>query len=315
MNAICHAEFVGIDVSKEWLDIAVQNTCFRVSQVSESIDEKLNSILKPLNPTLCVVESTGGYERLIVERLEAAGLKVHVAHPSRVRKFAQAKGLLAKTDKLDAYMLSAYGQFVGAEAITAPLSKEQKQLRDLQSRYTQLKEMAHAENCRLGNSISERVKVNIRASLTFLKNALKEVEVEIQLLINEDEALKHNQALLKTMKGVGNKTSQILLINLPELGYLTRKKIAALVGVAPMTNQSGKKRGHAKIQQGRGPVRNVLFMAALVAMRHNPAFKVFYERLTAAGKPPKVALVAIMRKMLITLNAMLRDQVEWKCPV
>lgn len=312
MKAICHEGFVGIDVSKEWLDIAVDQKCFRVIQTQEAIDEVIKQAIKPSNPSLCIVESTGGYERLVVERLQAAELNVHIAHPLRVRTFAQAKGLLAKTDKLDAYVLSSYGQFIGAEAVTKPMSAEQQKLRDLQARYTQVKEMLHAESCRLGNCVSKQVKSNIKRIFNFLKKELETLETEIQKLIEQDELLNHRQKLLRSMKGVGVKTAQAMIIHLPELGQLSRKKIAALVGVAPMTKQSGKKQGHARIQQGRGTVRHVLYMAALVASRFNPLFKQFYNRLIEKGKPAKVAIVAIMRKMLVTLNAMIRDDIAWK---
>lgn len=312
MKAICHAGFVGIDVSKEWLDIAINQKCYRVLQTQEAIDEIISRIIKPSNASLCVVESTGGYERLIVERLQFAKLNVHIAHPSRVRTFAQAKGLLAKTDKLDAYVLSAYGQFVGEEAVTRSLSAEQQKLRDLQARYTQIKEMLHAESCRLGNCVITQVKENIKKIFNFLKKELEVLEEEIQQLIKQDELLNHHQKILRSMKGVGVKTSQMMLIHLPELGHLSRKKIASLVGVAPMTKQSGKKQGYAKIQQGRGCIRHVLYMAALVASRFNPVFQHFYNRLIEKGKPAKVALVAVMRKMLVTLNAMVRDNQTWK---
>ncbi len=311
MKAICHAGFVGIDVSKEWLDIAIDQECFRVVQTQEAIDAAIKQKIKPYGASLCIVESTGGYERLAVERLQAAKLNVHVAHPLRVRTFAQAKGLLAKTDKLDAYVLSAYGQFVGAEAVTKPLSVEQQKLRDLQARYTQVKEMLHAESCRLGNCVVKQVKNNIKKIYIFLKKELEMLEAEIQQLIEQDKLLNHHQKILRSMKGVGVKTAQTMLIHLPELGQLSRKQIASLVGVAPMTKQSGKKQGHAKIQQGRGCIRHVLYMAALVASRFNPVFKEFYERLIGKGKPAKVALVAVMRKMLVTLNAMIRDNVFW----
>ena len=313
MKAICHAGFVGIDVSKEWLDIASDQKCLRVMQTREAIDEAIMRKIKPYSASLCIVESTGGYERLIIERLQAAKLNVHVAHPLRVRTFAQAKGLLAKTDKLDAYVLSAYGQFVGAEAVTAPLSPEQQKLRDLQARFTQVKEMLHAESCRLGNCVGKQVKTSIKKIYNLLKKELDLLEGEIQNLIEKDELLNHHQKILRSMKGVGIRTAQVMLIHLPELGQVSRKKIASLVGVAPMTKQSGKKQGHAKIQQGRACIRHVLYMAALVASRFNPVFKETYDRMIEKGKQAKVALVAIMRKMLVTLNAMIRDNMIWKC--
>lgn len=311
MKAICHAGFIGIDVSKEWVDIAIEQQCFRVIQNQEALDEAIREKIKPYNASLCVVESTGGYERLIVERLQDAKINVHIAHPSRVRTFALAKGLLAKTDKLDAYTLSAYGHFVGAEAVTPSVRPEEQKLRDLKARYTQIKEMLHAESCRLGNCISAEVKKNIKKIHSFLKKELESIEAEIQELVEQDEVLNQRQKLLRSMKGVGVKTAQTILIHLPELGYLSRKKVASLVGVAPMTKQSGKKQGHARIQQGRGCVRHVLYMAALSASRFNPVFKKFYDRLVEKGKPAKVALVAVMRKMLVTLNAMIRTNRAW----
>jgi transposase len=311
MKPICHVGFVGIDVSKEWIDIATEKGCFRVAQSVEQIDEKIIEI-KGHNPLLCVVESTGGYERLVIERLNKHNLKVHIAHPSRVRDFARAKGFLAKTDRLDAYVLSAYGAFIGEEAITVQLNTQQQKLSDLQSRYEQLKMMLHGETCRLGNFICTQVKKDIEKMIIFLKKRLELVNKEIQEILDSDETLKKQQKLLLSMKGVGKVTAQALLIDLPELGHLSRKEIAALVGVAPINKESGKKRGYSRIQQGRGSVRRTLYMAALVATRYNAPLKEFYERLRMAGKPGKVALVAVMRKMLVILNAMVRDNLAWK---
>jgi transposase len=312
MKAICHEGFIGIDVSKEWVDVAINQQCIRVNQTIEELDQIIASKIKP-HAILCVVESTGGYERLIVERLRAAQLHVHIAHPSRVRAFAQAKGLLAKTDKLDAYVLSAYGHFVGADAISQPLSAEHQKLQDLQARYTQIKEMLHAESCRLGSCVVKEVKKHIEKIYKILKKELAVLEEEIQGLIEQDKALNERQNILRSMKGIGIKTAHCMLIHAPELGQLSRKKIASLIGVAPMTSQSGKKVGNARIQQGRGSVRHTLYMAALSASRFNPVFKEFYEQLVGRGKPAKVALVAVMRKMLVTLNAMVRDNRAWQC--
>jgi transposase len=311
MKTNCHAGFIGIDVSKEWVDIAVGANCFRVVQQAEDLDIKIQAV-REYNPLLCVVESTGGYERLIVERLQHAGLNVHIAHPSRVRSFARARGLLAKTDKLDAYMLSAYGAFIGEEAVLAKTCAQQQKLADLQARQEQLKSMLHAETCRLGNKIAKEVKVDIKGMIRVLKTRIKSLVKDIQAIIKEDKALKHKQDLLLSMKGVGKVTAQTLLIDLPELGKLSNKQIASLVGVAPMNQDSGKKRGYARIQHGRHGVRRTLYMAALVAARFNPQLKIFYERLVARGKPKKVALVAVMRKMLGTLSAMVRNNIAWK---
>lgn len=306
----CHEGFVGIDVSKEWIDLAYQNVCTRVSQNSVDIDKQLKEI-KKLNPHLCIVESTGGYERLIVDRLHAAGLKVHIAHPLKVRHFAKAKGLLAKTDKLDAHMLAAYGFFLGEEARIIEADADQRKLLDLQSRCEQLKMTLHAEMCRFATCVCMEVKKDIKESINFLKKRIEKITKEIDLLIDKNDKLKNQKKLLCSMKGVGKITAQTLLIALPELGKLTRKQIAALVGVAPIQQDSGKKRGRARIQQGRGSVRKVLYMAALVAACHNNALKNFYQKLVEGGKPKKVALVAVMRKMLVILNAMMRDNKAW----
>ena len=311
MNPHCHERFVGIDVSKEWIDIAYSDGCYRVKQHPGEIDKKITEI-KKFDPHFCVVESTGGYERLIIDRLHAAGLKVHIAHPLQARHFAKAKGLLAKTDKLDAYMLASYGAFLGEKARLSKPDARQQKLQDLQSRCEQLKGMYQAELCRYSNCVHETIKKDIKKSITFLRTRIKVITDEIQEIIKTDDQLKAKHDLLCSMKGVGQVTAQTMLISLPELGKLTRKQIAALAGVAPISNESGKKRGRARIQQGRGSVRKTLYMAALVATRHNEPLKKFYERLVTAGKPKKVALVAVMRKMLIILNAMIRDKTMWK---
>lgn len=307
MEELCH---VGIDVSKEWVDIAINKDCFRVKQTEAALDEKIREI-KKLSPRLCVVESTGGHERLIVERLLASQLKVHIAHPSRVRCFAKAKGLLAKTDQLDAYVLAEYAAFVGEEAVLAKQDVKQQELKDLQARYEQIKDMLHAENCRLGTPVHIKIKADLKESIGFLKKRLEMVEAEIQSIVETDDRLLKRAKLLCSMKGVGKVTAQTLLIALPELGSLSRKEVAALVGVAPMTQESGKRRGYSRIQQGRSNIRRTLYMAALVATRFNKPMKEFYTRLIGAGKPAKVALVAVMRKMLVTLNAMARDDLPW----
>lgn len=310
MKKGCHEGFVGIDVSKEWIDIAVGDVCFRVEQTPRSIASAIKKIKKE-NPALCILESTGGYERMVLTALHKANLKAHVAHPSRVREFARAKGLLAKTDRLDAHVLSAYGHFLGDTAKIAKPDPQGDKLRDLQSRYNQLKAMRHAEACRAGCSVHSDVKKGIMKMIDFLDAQIKKLSESIQEIINGNDDLKTRQALLCSMKGIGHLTAQTLLIDLPELGSLSGKEIAALVGIAPMDRESGKKKGRSRIQQGRAPVRSALYMAALVAAYHNEVFKKFYQRLLDAGKVKKVALVAVMRKMLVILNAMVRDRTCW----
>lgn len=312
MKMGCHEGFVGIDVSKEWVDIAFGDTCFRVKQAQRDITLAVNKISKE-NPVLCIIESTGGYERMVLAALHKARLKVHVAHPSRVREFARAKGLLAKTDRLDAHVLSAYGQFLGDTAKIAKPDPQGDKLSDLQSRYNQLKAMRHAESCRAGCSIHADVKKGIDEMIKFLDLQIEALFKSIQKIIDENDSLKARKAILCSMKGIGPMTAQALLIDLPELGSLSGKEVASLVGIAPMDRESGKKKGRSRIQQGRAPVRSTLYMAALVAACHNDVFKRFYERLLKAGKAKKVALVAVMRKMLVVLNAMVRDGTCWVC--
>lgn len=311
MKKFCQQLIIGIDVSKNWLDIAIGSNCVRVNQTQEAIDDIIQHQIIFFNPKLCVVESTGGYEHLIVSRLQKAGFNVHVAHPTRVRAFAKAKGWVAKTDRIDAFMLAHYGEFIGEEAIIVNKTNDQQQLIDLQARLQQLNDMLHAECCRIQNCIHPKVKEDIQESIDFLKQRSSQLYEKIQALIKEDPILNNKERLLRTFKGVGPKTAQSLLINLPEIGAVSNKQIAALVGVAPITNQSGKKQGYAKTQNGRDMVRRILYMAALTAVKHNPVMRVFYQRLISAGKLKKVGIVAVMRKMLVILNAMIRNNLEW----
>lgn len=305
-------QYIGIDVSKNWLDIRVGNDAYRMAQEENVINSFIQDQLKQQGDVMGIVESTGGYERLVMDCLYRHGIAVHRAHPSRVRAFAKAKGYFAKTDRIDAKLLASYGEFLKAELLITKQDERQAYLSDLQARYQQLKQALQSEHSRLGMPIHAAVKSDIELSIEFLKTRLNALLEKIQCLLDEDPALKKKQVLLCSFKGVGQVTSQTLLIDLPELGELNRKQIAALVGVAPMTKESGKRQGKARIQSGRKEVRHVLYMSALVAVRHNETMKIFYERLKAAGKPKKVALVAAMRKMLVILNAMMRDQVPWK---
>jgi transposase len=311
MKKFCQQLIVGIDVSKNWLDVAVGSDWVRINQTQEAIDALIQNQIISFKPKLCVVESTGGYEHLIVARLQFAGFDVHIAHPTRVRAFAKAKGWVAKTDRIDAFMLAHYGEFIGEEVVIANRTSEQQHLIDLQARFQQLKDILHAEQCRLQNCVHPEVKNDIQEIISFLKQRIDQLYKTIQELIKKDDVLNSRQTLLRTLKGIGPKTAQTILINLPEIGTVSNKQIAALVGVAPMTNQSGTRQGYAKTRDGRDTVRHILYMAALTATRHNPVMKVFYERLLSAGKLKKVGIVAVMRKMLVILNAMVRNNVEW----
>lgn len=300
--------FWGIDVSKEWLDIAIDEKVTRVAQDKTKIKQFIRANSKHGASILATLESTGGYEKQVCHLLHEAGLTVFVAHPNKVVAFAKAKGRLAKTDVIDARLLAQYGQFVEAKEIHALPSLEQEKLSALQSRITQLKEMHHQECCRLGLVQDKSIQKSHEGMLKLIKHQIKRIQAEMLHQIEQHATLKERYHLLCSMPGVGPALALSLLADLPELGHATKKEIAALVGVAPLTHQSGKKIGKALIGHGRSGVRKILYMGALVACRHQAKMRAFYERLVAAGKAKKVAIVAVMRKMLVILNAMMQTK-------
>lgn len=309
MSYKAQVNYVGIDVSKGWLDIAIDAKVYRVKQTEVKITEFIKTQLQ--ESMICILEATGGYERLVVKLLDGANIGVHFAHTHKVRAYAKARGCFAKTDAIDAILLAEYGQFSNA---TANVKKTQSQydLADLQSRSIEIKAALRAEQNRLGCCRSEVVKKTVGRSIAFLEAELAIVLEAITDLIESDPELNQKAKLIRSLKGVGQVTTHALLAHLPELGTIGHKQIAALVGIAPFTWQSGKREGRAKIRYGRAKVRHVLYMAALVASRFNPVLKEFYERLRAKGKPGKVAIVAVMRKMLVILNALTRHNQPWQ---
>jgi transposase len=299
--------YVGIDVSKEKLDVAVLGAkqAWQVENTKAGM-QKVVQELQKVCPELIVVEATGGYQRAVVEALFVAGLAVAVVNPARVRQFARACGLLAKTDKLDAFVLAEFGKRVQPRRYEGK-SEAEKQLSALLVRRKQLEEMLKAEQNRL-RTISPSVRGSVERILAILKEEKKRVEEQIQQLVREQQGWQEQRELLKSAPGVGKVTTATLLAELPELGKMDRKKIAALVGVAPMNYDSGKKRGYRKTKGGRGDVRSVLYMSTLVATRYNPLIQSQYQQMLKRGKLKKVALTACMRKFLTILNAMMRDQ-------
>ena len=299
--------YVGIDVSKDRLDVAVlgerQET--QVQNSREGI-ARLVEQMQDLQPELIVVEATGGYQRSVVDALFHAGLCVAVVNPARVRQFAKACGLLAKTDKLDAQMLAVFGQRVQPKLYTGK-SEAEKQLSALLVRRKQVEEMLKAEQNRL-RTVFPSLRSSLERMIAILKEEKKRLDEEIRGLMNDQKAWQEQMKILDSAPGVGPVTTATLLAELPELGKMNRKKIAALVGVAPMNYDSGKKRGYRKTKGGRGEVRSVLYMATLVATRRNPLIRAQYQQLLKRGKLKKVALTACMRKFLTILNAMMRDQ-------
>lgn len=304
-------KFVGIDVAKEKLDIAVLGET-KASQVTndEKGNAKLVKKMQAQEPDLIVVEATGGYQRALVLGLYEAGLPVAVVNPSRVRQYARACGLLAKTDKLDAFNLAEFGKQVRPRQFEAK-SEAGRYITALLVRRRQVEEMLKAEKSRL-RTVHADMCVSLEHMIEVLKEEIKRLEKDLERFMKEHEDWQEQEQILCSAKGVGRVTAATLLAELPELGKLDRKKIAALVGLAPMNSDSGKKRGYRKTKGGRIEVRNVLYMSTLVATRYNPLIQAQYQELLKRGKVKKVALTACMRKFLTILNAMMRDRVPFR---
>ena len=302
--------FVGIDVSKAWLDVAVDPTGeYWRSENNERAILELSTRLLRLEPKCIVVEATGGYEALLVKRLCAANLPVARVNPGRVRRFAQGLNWLAKTDKIDAKLLARFAEKANPRLTKLP-SEHEKRLAALVKRRKQVLDMLVSEHNRLETADPD-VLPYIHNSMTMLQKQLDELDQAIHLLIDDTPDLKGKQDLLLSVPGVGEVTASTLAAQLPELGTCNRKEIATLVGVAPFSRDSGKKRGKRVIKGGRPAIRSVLYMATLSATRYNPVIRSFYDRLIRSGKETKVALVACMRKLLTILNAMIRDHRSW----
>jgi transposase len=301
------SRYVGIDVSKDRLDVAVlgEKQTWQTKNTPHGVACLVKEMVG-LQPELIVVEATGGYQRSVVEALFHAGFCVAVVNPARVRQFARASGLLAKTDKLDAFVLAEFGQRMQPKRYEGKTEAE-KQLSALLVRRKQLEEMLKAEQNRL-RTISPSVRVSVERIIALLKEEKKKLDEQIRELMREQKGWQEQSEILGSAPGVGPVTTATLLAELPELGKMDRKKIAALVGVAPMNYDSGKKRGYRKTKGGRADVRSVLYMSTLVATRYNPLIQSQYQQMLKRGKLKKVALTACMRKFLTILNAMARDQ-------
>jgi len=308
MAAGCH---VGIDVSKARLDVAVYETGEVWRTTNDSADyPRLVERLKGVSPQLIVVEATGGLELAVVAELYQADLPVAVVNPARVRDFARATGALAKTDPIDAKLLARFAQAVRPPVRRLP-SDEEQQFAELVTRRRQIVEMLTMERNRL-SSAPARSRERIQNHLAWLDTELAALNTERDEFIQQRTAWRERADILDSAPGIGAVTVSALLSDLPELGQLNRKQIAALVGVAPFNHDSGRHRGKRRIKGGRASVRQVLYMATLSATRFNPIIHTFYERLLKAGKEKKVAIVACMRKLLTILNAMLRTKRPWR---
>jgi transposase len=303
--------FVGIDVAKAQLDIAVRPSGARwtvpndPSGVATLVDQ-----LQALHPTLIVLEATGGLERAVTGALATAGLPVVVVTPRQARDFARATGQLAKTDALDARALAHFADVIRPTPRPLPDAQTQE-LRALLGRRQQLVVMRTAEQNRLAGT-SGRLTQDIEAPIAWLHARIATLDDDLETMLRASPLWRENDDLLQSAKGIGPVSAHTLLLELPELGTLTRQQIAALVGVAPLNCDSGTMRGKRTIWGGRAHVRTVLYMSTLVATRFNPQIKAFYERLLAAGKVKKVALTACMHKFLTILNAMLKHRTPWQ---
>jgi transposase len=305
--------FVGIDVAKAHLDIAVRPTGeqWRAPHDAPGLAALVDR-LASLAPTLVVLEATGGREVGLVAALVAAGVPVAVVNPRQVRRFAQAVGQLAKTDALAAQLLARFADVVRPTPRPIPDAEAQR-LSALLARRQQVVAMITAERQRFETAVPA-VQVRIRAHLHWLEAEVADLDRQVQEAVQASPAWREREDLLRSVPGIGPTTAYTLLADLPELGRLHRKAIAALVGVAPLACDRGALRGRRLIGGGRARVRSVLSMATLVATRYNPVIRAFYTRLCAAGKPKKVALVACMHKLLLILNAILRQGSPWSVP-
>jgi transposase len=304
-------QYVGIDVAKATLDVALGSDG-EVVQVenSEAGIARLLERLGELAPTLVVLEATGGYESVVAGAIVGRGIPVAVVNPRQVRDFAKATGVLAKTDRIDARVLARFAEAVRPEPRPLPTA-EAKELDEYLGRRRQLVDMLTMEKNRQSIATTERMKKSLKKHVDWLEEALRRANDDIDKAIRNSPAWREQEDLLRSVPGIGPVSARTMLAELPELGQLNRKKIAALVGVAPLNRDSGTLQGGRTCWGGRASVRQVLYMAALSAVRCNPIIRRTYVALRARGKKHKVALVACMRKLLTILTAMVRDQRRW----
>lgn len=304
-------KFVGIDVSKSTLDVCIEpeeqtlHVAYDETGISQIVD-----CLKEVGPTLIVLEATGGLEVRIATELASKGLPVAVINPRQARDFAKATGQLAKTDQVDAAVLAAFAKAIRPQV--RPLKDEDTcALNDMVSRRRQLIDMRVQETLRLATAASKPLQKNLNKHIVWLDKQIAEIDHDLTKRLRDSDVWRAKDNLLRSIPGVGAVTTLTLLAKCPELGALNRREIAALTGVAPLANDSGKHRGKRFIWGGRADVRAVLYMAALSAIRYNEPIKAFAERLKKSGKPPKVVIVACMRKLITIMNAMLKNNAPW----
>ena len=303
--------FVGIDVSQDFLDVGVRpgGERFRVAYDDAEMEALVNR-LKPLRPCRIVLEATGKLEAPLVARLQLAGMTPVVVNPRQVRDFAKATGELAKTDGIDAGVLAHFAEAIRPQVRSLP-EAELQALAELVTRRRQVQDMRVAEQNRLKRTASGDVRQRIERHLGFLAHELDDIDDDLRRQVEKTPAWQADVELYSTVPGIGRTLATSVVAQLPELGHLSGRKISKLVGIAPLADDSGKRHGKRRIWGGRSSVRRSLYLATLVAIRHNPPIRDVYQRLVAIGKPKKVAIVACMRKLIVILNAMKRDHTPW----
>lgn len=315
MNCTEFTSSIGVDVSKQSLEVAVHDSDYqyRCPNKSTAYGELVAELIS-LRPALIVLEATGGLERAVLTALHGAGLPVVVVNPRQVRDFAKALGQLAKTDRLDARVLAHF-----AAAIKPPLrpikSQDDQELDALAGRRAQLIQILTQEKNRRAAAATDTVREEISGHIDWLEDRIAELDQQLKALVQSSPAWQSKAEIMLSVPGVGQVVCFSIIADLPELGTLNRQQISKLVGVAPLNRDSGKYRGSRHIYGGRARLRSALYMAALTATRHNPVIKEFYQRLRAKQKPFKVALIACIRKLLTILNVMVRDGVCWQTTV
>ncbi|GIW99484.1 MAG: IS110 family transposase [Pirellulaceae bacterium] len=311
MNNSSYENVIGVDVSKDKLDVYQSGS--QKHQVVENTEQEIQLWVGQIPPrSLVVTEATGGYESQLVEALHEAHIDVAIVNPLQIRNFARGCGLLEKTDKIDASIIARFGQVVPVQ-LKQPPSENQKHLLMLNRRRSQILEHLGAERNRLKQTQDPEVQQLIGQAIEFYTTQLKEVDQRIKKLLHSPE-FQQQAERLQSATGIGPATTATLIAELPELGQINRRQIAKLVGVAPLARDSGTVQRRRSTSAGRANIRKVLYMAAIVAVRHNETMKAFYQRLLAKGKPKKVALVAVMRKLLLILNAMEKNKQNYREP-
>ena len=302
--------YCGVDIAKLFLDVAVRDEKRRLANDPTGHRQLIKWLKQTEAPVQVICEPSGGYERALVQALTRARVKVSLVQANRVRQFARAAGILAKTDRIDARVLCAFGAAMRPPTLSAS-NLEQEHLRELESQRRHLTHLLVMEQNRGARLADSSVRILNRRLMQQIQKQIEKVDLLIKNQIERSQELSAKAQKLTAISGVGARTAALLLAQMPELGQLNRREVAALVGVAPFNRDSGKLRGKRTIYGGRRPVRHGLYMAALVAARHNPILRVFYLRLRTAGKPAKVALTATMRKLLIVLNSALKPELSY----